>query len=420
MKVERRPSTTLDEIKRTIQRGRTMSVLERFSSEMAYMRGMLRTLRRVQPTIGTPSVTLPDRLEEICAQFADKIALVSDQETYTYAQFAARINRYARWAKDQGVAKGDAVALLMLNRADYLCAWLGIAKVGGVTALINTNLIGGALAHSIAISGAGLIIVESDLLAAYDAALHHLEAPPRLWLHGEGPSQHPRIDQALLALSEAPLTAAEKPALTIEDRCVFIYTSGTTGLPKAANINHYRVQAMALAFGSVMNVQPSDRIYDCLPMYHSNGGVLAPLGVLVNGGAAIIRRRFSAKEFWAEIVRFECTLFFYIGELCRYLVNSPPGPDDRRHAIRLICGNGLATGYLARLHRPLRHSRHSRVVCRHRGQYRAVQLRFAAGFGRSHPEMGGAALRRQSGPLRYRTRGAGSRAGRPLHRMRAQ
>jgi fatty-acyl-CoA synthase len=318
-----------------------MSMLGRFSSELAYVRGMLRTLRRVQPTIATPSVTLPDRLEEICARFGNKIALVSDQETYTYAQFAARINRYARWAKDQGVAKGDAVALLMLNRADYLCAWLGIAKVGGVTALINTNLIGGALAHSIAISGAGLIIVESDLLAAYDAALHHLEAPPRLWLHGEGPSQHPRIDQALLALSEAPLTAAEKPALTIEDRCVFIYTSGTTGLPKAANINHYRVQAMALAFGSVMNVQPSDRIYDCLPMYHSNGGVLAPLGVLVNGGAAIIRRRFSAKEFWAEIVRFECTLFFYIGELCRYLVNSPPGPDDRRHAIRLICGNGL-------------------------------------------------------------------------------
>jgi fatty-acyl-CoA synthase len=76
-------------------------------------------------------------------------------------------------------------------------------------------------------------------------------------------------------------------------------------------------------------------------MYHSNGGVLATLGVLVQGGSVVIKEKFSAREFWADIVRHRCTLFFYIGELCRYLVNQPPGPHDRAHTVRLVCGNGL-------------------------------------------------------------------------------
>ena len=68
------------------------------------------------------------------------------------------------------------------------------------------------------------------------------------------------------------LTPSERAALTIEDRALYIYTSGTTGLPKAANINHYRVMLASCAFAGVMDTQPTDRMYDCLPMYHTAGG----------------------------------------------------------------------------------------------------------------------------------------------------
>jgi fatty-acyl-CoA synthase len=193
----------------------------------------------------------------------------------------------------------------------------------------------------VAIVGAKLAIVEAGFLPVLEPALAMLAERPALWVHGEAGTAHARLDTALPGFSGAPLGPDERVALTIEDRCVFIYTSGTTGLPKAANINHYRVQAMALGFGSVMEATPEDRMYDCLPMYHSNGGVLATLGVLANGGTVVIRERFSAREFWNEVRQFDCTLFFYIGELCRYLLNSPPGPNDRAHRIRLICGNGL-------------------------------------------------------------------------------
>src|SRR6185503_11633123 len=115
------------------------------------------------------------------------------------------------------------------------------------------------------------------------------------------------------SLPGTPLDNSERPRLTIEDRALYIYTSGTTGLPKAANINHYRLMLATHAFAAIMNTRASDRMYDCLPLYHTSGGVLATGSLLLNGGSVAIRERFSAREFWDDVVRFECTLLQYIG-----------------------------------------------------------------------------------------------------------
>ena len=318
-----------------------MALIERLASEFAYLKGSLRILRRTSPIARNPHVTINDVLPEVCARFASRTALISENQTLTFGEFDARVNKVAHWARQRGLGKGDVVALLMGNRPDYLCIWLGIARVGAATALINTNLTGAALTHSIAIVKAKITIVGTEHLGAFTQASRALPEVPDLWIHGASDAAAQRLDTALDAMPGDPLPPEARPALTIEDRCVFIYTSGTTGLPKAANINHYRIMAMARGFSALMNTGPDDRMYDCLPMYHSNGGSLATLGTMVEGGSVVIRERFSARDFWSDVVRHECTLFFYIGELCRYLLNTPPGPQDRAHRIRLICGNGL-------------------------------------------------------------------------------
>ncbi len=314
---------------------RALSVL---ISELAYLRGALRTLNRVKPIKSTPNKTVLDRLEEVASQNASRVALISERETLTYGQMSARINRIARWAKAHGINKGDTVALFLPNRPDYLCIWLGIARAGGATALLNTSQSGHALMHSVTIVKPKLAIVSAEFFETYRHAMDGVADAPRVLVHGFQESEFGRV---LNDFSDAPLEAHERVPLTIDDRCVYVYTSGTTGLPKAANINHYRVSAMALGFSSVMEVKASDRLYDCLPMYHSNGGILATLGVLIRGGSVVIREKFSVREFWSDIIRNNCTLFFYIGELCRYLLNAPPSLNDRQHNIRLICGNGL-------------------------------------------------------------------------------
>ena len=95
-------------------------------------------------------------------------------------------------------------------------------------------------------------------------------------------------------------------------------------------------------FAGMMGAQSTDRMYNCLPMYHSVGGVQVPGAILVAGGTLILREKFSASQFWNDIVRWDCTVFQYIGELCRYLLHAPPSAGETAHRIRMACGNGLA------------------------------------------------------------------------------
>jgi fatty-acyl-CoA synthase len=175
---------------------------------------------------------------------------------------------------------------------------------------------------------------------AFATTQPYLKTKAKVWVHGEG-SKSPRIDSELKKHSNEKLTENERRSLTINDRALLIYTSGTTGLPKAANVSHYRVMMWTHWFAGMLDMRSTDRIFSCLPMYHSVGGVVAPGAVLVNGGSAVIGEKFSASQFWDEVVRWDCTLVQYIGELCRYLLYSAPHPLEKNHNIRACCGNGL-------------------------------------------------------------------------------
>src|SRR6266576_4724466 len=109
----------------------------------------LRALELTAPIASHPRRILPGVIEELAESCAEAQALLSDRERLTYRALAERSNRYARWALEQGLAKGETVCLLMPNRPEYMAVWIGITSVGGVAALINTQLVGTALAHCI-------------------------------------------------------------------------------------------------------------------------------------------------------------------------------------------------------------------------------------------------------------------------------
>jgi len=301
----------------------------------------LRALEMTAPIAQNPDRIFSIVIDDLAERFGHAKALLSERECLTYRELAERSNQYARWALTQGLGKGEAVGLFMPNRPEYLAIWIGITRVGGVVSLLNTNLVGPGLAHCIDIVAPKHVIVASELLAPFTASQLYLASDAKVWIHGNCGHELPRIDSEVESYSGERLSKAEHRPPTIRDRALYIYTSGTTGLPKAANVSHYRVMLWAYWFAGMLDTRSSDRMYDCLPMYHSIGGVAALGAVLVSGGSAVIRERFSAHQFWDDIARWDCTLFQYIGELCRYLVNSAPHPREREHRIRACCGNGL-------------------------------------------------------------------------------
>ncbi len=163
-------------------------MLARLKSEIAYAGGILRALRRTRPIAENRNLTLGDYLERWAETYGDKAAMLGETETLSYRQLDARANRYARWAGAQGLGKGDAICLMMANRPEYVAIWLGMARVGVATALVNTNLAGPSLAHSLAIVGAKAAIVEAQFLSQFATGLAKLDAPPPVFAHGAAAS----------------------------------------------------------------------------------------------------------------------------------------------------------------------------------------------------------------------------------------
>jgi len=300
----------------------------------------LRALERTAPIDRHPAITLPVVVEQVAAAFPNKPALIGEKSSLTYRELTGMARRYAGWAMRQGIG-GGIVCLMMPNCPEYLAIWLGITRAGGTVALLDPHLAGESLIHAIDTVRPSRLIAAATLVEAVDAVSPHLGSKVQIWVHGDGHPRHPRIEAEIEAAASAVLDGPGSPAPTLADRALCIYTSGTTGRPKAATVSHYRLMQWSHWFAGMMDASDSDRMYNCLPMYHSIGGVAAPGAMLVSGGSVVLRERFSASRFWDDVVASECTVFQYIGELCRYLVNNPAHPRETAHRLRLCCGNGL-------------------------------------------------------------------------------
>jgi fatty-acyl-CoA synthase len=303
--------------------------------EYVYLTTIARTLWLLRLVKPDATRSIVDIVEAQVRKRPRNIAILYLDQAMSYAEMDARANRYANWARAQGIGRGACVALLMENRPDYICAWLGMFKAGAQVALINTNLMGAALSHSIAMSGARHVIAGAEVAANVRAA--PFEAAPLLWTDGDDGN----LSAALDAASDLSPGKKARAGVTLKDRAFLIYTSGTTGMPKAANFSHMRMLFMMSGFVGALRPRQTDRIYDPLPLYHSTGGVCAVGLAFFSGGALILKRKFSVHEFWSDVYRYGATIFEYIGELCRYLLNAPPSPLERGHKIRAITGNGL-------------------------------------------------------------------------------
>ena len=314
-----------------------MQALER---EARYLTGLTRTLLRVRSIAPGSANLITDDLENAVDRWPARRAISFEGRELTYRGLEALANRYAAWAQAQGLARGETVAVLLPNRLEYLPLWFGLSKLGVVAALINYQLAGEALTHCLELSGAKSCITDGSTRAAFDAVA---PAGMTAWdLDGD-------LHEAIAGLDEARPHRMTRAGMTAHDTALLIFTSGTTGLPKAARINHMRAQLYMRGFAGSTGARPDDRIYITLPLYHATGGLCATGGALLNGASIALRRTFSASHFWDDVIAEGATMFVYVGELCRYLVNRPPAANERDHKLRLIFGNGLSREVWAQL-----------------------------------------------------------------------
>jgi fatty-acyl-CoA synthase len=318
-----------------------MGLFDAIPREALYISSLVRTFYRMRHVEPDGTITIADIVEGFARTMPEHDAILYLDRVISYRAMNEAASRYALWAQSLGVRRGEVVALLMENRPEFLFAWLGMAKIGAVTALINTNLRVSPLAHCISIAQAKHIVVGSELAEGYAEAVPLLDKAPQAWIAADDGAPPGNLDVALAATPPEQFDPGLRAGLTDKDKAFYIFTSGTTGLPKAANISHLRMLFMMYGFAGGLNSGPDDRMYNVLPLYHSSGGICAVGVAFTAGGTLVLRRRFSVHEFWEDCYRYKPTSFIYIGELCRYLLNAPVRPHERDHNLRVITGNGL-------------------------------------------------------------------------------
>jgi len=303
----------------------------------------LRALLTFRPA---STATLARQLQRHAERQPERVFLRYGDLRYTYAESNALINRHAHAYQDMGVQRGDVVALMLENRPEYLWHVYGLHKLGAVASLLNTQLTGDVLAHAIRVCEPKRVVIGSELWSAFAEIRPALATLERDAVYVDDDPDNPCSAHApsVSALAaRSPDTNPEIPEVPrLADMAAYIYTSGTTGLPKAAFVKHERLYRAGAGWSSLaLDFRPGDVMYNCLPLYHSNGLILATGSVITAGVTMALARKFSRRHFWNEIRRNDATAFIYIGEICRYLLNNEPTPRDREHRVRVITGNGL-------------------------------------------------------------------------------
>jgi len=285
-------------------------------------------------------------IERNAEQFADKIAIKFEGKQLTYKQYNELVNQYAHYFLSLGLKKGDVVDILMQNRIEYIVLVGAVGKIGAVGSLINSDLREKSLTHCIKITLGKVMVVGEECFEAFNSVRSDLGLDDQKLCFSPDSGNISCPDGYIdlsLAVKDFPIDNPSTVAdVTMFDNHVFIFTSGTTGLPKAAYFPHQRLVVGSIYMGQVLGqIKAEDTVYVAIPLFHSNPLVIGFGGTFAAGATLALARKFSASRFWDEIRKNNATVFNYVGELCRYLLNQPLKPNDADNPVKKIIGNGL-------------------------------------------------------------------------------
>jgi len=279
--------------------------------------------------------TLPEELRRAAQDAPDRPFIRMLQGEWTFGQVHRDSGRLAAGLQQHGVAPGHTVSLLLPNSIAFALAWFAIARLGAITAPVNTAFRGALLASAINLVQSRLLIVHASLLPMLDEVRAELASVTRVVVVGGPPCPDMLAWDDLLL--ESPPPALEPPA-HFSDLALLLYTSGTTGRSKAAMISHRYVLRQGQAVIDGLALRPDDVLYCPYPMFHMDSAIMTIAPALVLRAVAAIGERFSVSRYWDEVRALQATVFDFMGATLTMLWKQAPSPRDREHRARLGWG----------------------------------------------------------------------------------
>jgi len=265
--------------------------------------------------------TIPALFRRAVDDIPDRVWLVADAHSSTYAQAMQQIERAAGALRSAGVDRGDRALVTARNAPEYLLTWLALMEVGAVQVPVNPKSTRAELTGFVQQATPRCAVTDGELAPLVDAAL------------GDAAVGATRID--VDELFAAPADGRGPTAVDERDVAVMIPTSGTTGRSKLVMQTHLAYVMAGEGFPYWLRLGRDDRLMTSLPLFHINAPAYSTLGSVAARASLALLPGFSARDFIAAARRHEATEFNAIGAMLEILMRQPARPDDADNPIRL-------------------------------------------------------------------------------------
>ncbi len=290
--------------------------------------------------------TLDQVLRHHAEHRPDAVCLDTPEEgaSWTYREALAFSERVASGLHRAGAVAGDRVVIMAANSSRFVKTWWGTAVGALVEVPINTNYEGEFLRHQLEVAQARFAVVDDALVERWVAVGDHARGIEKFWVIDTGAGI---ADKSVALLREHGWEAApwdeleasdtiELPRARPQDLGAIFYTSGTTGPSKGVAMPHSQLYFFAQIVVSLTRLTPGDVYLTTTPLFHGNATFMAVYPVIVAGGRAVVRSKFSASR-WIDHVRDSgVTVTNFVGVMMDFAWKQQARTDDRDNQLRCV------------------------------------------------------------------------------------
>ena len=299
------------------------------------------------PTFPDPETwTLDQVLRHHASVRPDAVCLDApvEQATWTYAEALASAERIAGTWLTAGGNAGDRVAIMAMNSSQLVRSWWGAAVANLVEVPINTNYEGEFLRHQLNVVNARFAVIDDTFAQRFVAIAEHVRGIERFWVIDSGAGIRGAAIDLLRSngWNAAPWEELEDgPVLEIvpprpQDLGAIFFTSGTTGPSKGVSMPHSQLYFFAQEVVCLTRLTDQDTYLTTTPLFHGNAQFMAVYPVIIAGGRAVIRPKFSASR-WIDHVRDSgVTVTNFVGVMMDFAWKQPRRDNDRDNVLRAV------------------------------------------------------------------------------------
>ena len=256
-----------------------------------------------------PGLFYSDFIARNAKLFANRDAVVCENERLSWAEFHRNTNKVANALIGLGLQKGDKVCILGRNSIALFEVCWGTVKAGGVIVPLNIMMAADSLPLMINNSDASILFADASAVPQVDAVRDHLTnvGPGGFFAFGGAQTSWSPAEDLIVNASDAD------PDIAVEmgDSMNIIYSSGTTGVPKGIEHTHFTRLAFTLGYGQELEMNRFTRTICSTPLY-TNGTWLTMLPTVYVGGACVLMPKFDGQSFMETVARERCTHTFMV------------------------------------------------------------------------------------------------------------